>query len=213
MPPVMASVRFAMDISSVLSLVALSVALTSLVVNYLLLREQHDPQVIVYAIADKRRPSLINLVIKNIGKGVAHDVTFSSSEPIPERAFGFENAEVPSPMKSGPVVTGIPMLHPDETRVLTWGQYGGLKAAGLSERDLFVTANYKSKPRLRITDGRHKSVSVISVKSFESTDASDHNYDKKVAQELEELVKIASRLVGFDRVVQVKLLKDDEPQI
>ena len=199
-----------MDISSVLSLVALSVALTSLVVNYLLLREQHDPQVIVYAIADKRRPSVINLVIKNIGRGIAHNVSFLSSEPIPERAFGFDNAEMPSPMSSGPFITGIPMLHPDETRVLTWGQYGGLKAAGLNERELIVTAIYKSKPRLRLSDGKHRSVSAISVKSFELTDASDHNYDKKMAQELGELVKVANRLVGFDRTVQVRLLKDDE---
>lgn len=73
-----------MDASSILSLVALAVALTSLVVNYLLLREQNDPQVIVYAISDKRRPSIINLVIKNIGKGIAFDVAFDFSEPIPE---------------------------------------------------------------------------------------------------------------------------------
>jgi hypothetical protein len=201
-----------MDASSVLGLVALSVALTSLVVNYLLLREQHDPQVIVYAIADKRRPSVINLVIKNIGRGVAHNVVFESSEPIPEKAFGFDGAKVPDAMKSGPFVTGIPMLHPEESRILTWGQYGGLKAAGLSERDLFVTAIYRSKPRLRLTDGMHKSVSVISVKSFESTDASDHNYDKKIAERLSDLVNIANRLVGYDRAVHVKVLPDDEPQ-
>lgn len=120
-------------------------------------------------------------------------------------------------MKSGPFITGIPMLHPGEHRILTWGQYGGLKAAGLSERDLVITASYKSKPRLRITDEKHKSVSVISVKSFESTDASDHNYDKKIAKydkkiakELEELVRIAKTAIGFDRSVQVRLVKGDE---
>lgn len=199
-----------MEISMVLSLVALSVALTSLVVNYLLLREQHDPQVIVYAVADRKRPSIVNLVIKNIGKGIAHGVMFESSEPIPEKAFGFDGAKVPDHMRSGPFVTGIPMLHPEELRVLTWGQYGGLKAAGLDERDLFVTARYRSKPKLRLTDGRHRSVSVISVKSFESTDASDHNYNKKIAERLQEVVAIGNRLVGYDRSVLVKHLPDRE---
>lgn len=198
---------------SVLGLVALAVALTSLVVNYLLLRELHDPQVIVYAIADEKRPSVINLVIKNIGKGIAYDVAFKSSEPIPAEAFGFENAAIPKPMSAGPFVTGIPMLHPDETRVLTWGQYGGLRAAGLNERDLLVTTSYKSKPRLRLTDSRHTSVSAISVKSFERTDASDHNWDKKTAEKLGELVQVMRTLVGHDRSVRVKLLKDNEPQI
>jgi len=195
---------------SVLGLVALSVALTSLVVNYLLLRELHDPQVIVYAIADGRRPSIINLVIKNIGKGIAHNVKFKADTPIPGDAFGFEGAKVPQPMTSGPFITGIPMLHPDETRILTWGQYGGLKAAGLSDRDLVITATYRSKPRLRVTDSKHTSVSVISVKSFEHTDASDHNYDKKAAEKLGELVQVVRTLVGTDWSIRVKLLKDDD---
>lgn len=201
-----------MDTSSVLGLVALAVALTSLIVNYLLLREQHDPQVIVYALADKRRPSVINLVIRNIGKGVAHSVTFESSEPIPEKAFGFDEAKAPDAMKSGPFVTGIPMLYPDETRILTWGQYGGLKAAGLDKRNLFITANFRSKPKLRLTDSKHQSISIISIKSFESTDASDHNYDKKIAEKLGELVNAANRLVGYDRALLVKLLNNDGEQ-
>ena len=85
------------------------VAVASLVVNYLLLREIHDPKVIVYAVADKKRPSVLNLVIKNIGKGVALDVTFKSSEPIPGNAFGIENAPIPDAMITGPFVSGIPM--------------------------------------------------------------------------------------------------------
>ena len=85
------------------------------------------------------------------------------------------------------------MLHPEETRVLTWGQYGGLKAASLTERDLVVTARYKSSQKLGIMLSRHTAVSAIRVKSFASTDASDHNWDKVIAERLGELVKVMSK--------------------
>jgi hypothetical protein len=196
--------------SSLLGLVALAVALTSLVVNYLLLREQHDPYVVVYALADRRRPSIVNLVIENIGKGIAHDVRFFASEPIPGNAFGFENAPVPKQMTDGPLIAGIPMLSPGESRVITWGQYGGLKAAGLATRDLVVKAAYRSKPRLRITDSKHQSISRISIKSCEGTDASDHNYDKLTAEALKELVQIARRFAASDGSIRVKVVSEDE---
>jgi len=74
----------------ILSLIALVIALTSTVINYLVLRLQRDPEVVVYAVPDPQRPTIINLVIENTGKGVAHDVRFDCSGDIPERAFGFE---------------------------------------------------------------------------------------------------------------------------
>lgn len=101
------------------------------------------------------------------------------------------------------------MMHPDESRTVTWGQYGGLKAAGLAERDLTICALYKSKPRLRITNSKHKSVSVISIKSFEGTDASDHNYDRDTAKALGELVQIVRGVFVSGGAINVRQVEDD----
>lgn len=172
--------------SEILSLVALVIALTSLVVNFLLLRIQRDPDVTVIAIHDDRRPSIINLIIQNTGQGAAHDVTFRSNHPIPARAFGFENAPKPDAMSDGPLIQGIPTFAPGEKRIITWGQYGGLKS-GLGDNVLDVTATYYSRPALSLTRQKHKTTSRIDLRSFEGTDASDYNWDKKTAESLKEL--------------------------
>lgn len=173
--------------SEILSLVALVIALTSLVVNFLLLRIQRDPDVTVIAIHDDRRPSIINLIIQNTGQGAARDVTFSSNCPIPARAFGFEGAPQPAAMSDGPLIRGIPTFAPGEKRIITWGQYGGLKS-GLGDNVLDIVSTYYSRPALSLTRQRHTTTSRIDIRSFEGTDASDHNWDKRVAGSLKDLV-------------------------
>lgn len=176
-----------------LSLIALVIALTSTVINYLVLRLQRDPEVVVYALPDPQRPTIINLIIENTGKGVAHDVRFECTRDIPSRAFGFENAPVPESMKDGPLVNGIPSFGPGERRIITWGQYGGLKA-GLGNDVLDISAVYFSAPPLKIKKQKHKTTSRVDIRSFEGTDASDRNWEKKQAEQMENIAKALSRL-------------------
>src|SRR2546425_2287985 len=94
-----------------------------------LLRAQVDPHVIVYALDDRERPTLIEIVIENVGRNVAEDVRFEVSQPL-VRAYGVSPEDPPSetrPLDNGPLVTGIPALGPGGTRRLVWGQYGGLR--------------------------------------------------------------------------------------
>jgi hypothetical protein len=58
---------------------------------------------------------------------MAYDVRFQFSDPLPNRAWGMdvEGAETAQPMRSGPLIDGIPTLAPGETRVIDWGQRGG----------------------------------------------------------------------------------------
>ena len=71
-----------------------------------LFRTQVDPHVVVYATPDKTRPSVIVLVIENVGKRVAKNVRFTLSEPLPGDAWGLGD-DVPEPeqMRSGPLIT------------------------------------------------------------------------------------------------------------
>lgn len=177
----------------ILSLIALVIALTSTVINYLVLRLQHDPEVVVYAVPDPQRPTIINLIIENTGKGVAHDVQFECPRDIPYRAFGFENAPVPESMKDGPLVNGIPSFGPGERRIITWGQYGGLKA-GLGDEVLDIAAVYFSTPPLRVKKQKHRMTSRVDIRSFEGTDASDRNWEKKQAEQMEKIANALSCL-------------------
>ena len=127
-----------------LSAVLALITVTATVVNYLFFRSQIDPDVIVYVTPDIDRPSIILLIIQNIGRSIATDVVFSADREIPEHAFGFENAKKPKEMKSGPLVTGIPALGPGAKRVITWGQYGGLEK-GIGGEVINITIRFKSK--------------------------------------------------------------------
>ncbi len=179
--------------TELLCLLALLIALSSTVINYLLLRLQRDPEVIVYAVHDWQRPLIINLVVENTGRGVASDIKFESNRNIPARAFGFEDAPNPENMTDGPLINGIPSFGPGEKRIITWGQYYGLKK-GLADEVLDITAVYFSQPPFRIKRQKHKTTSRIDLRSFAGTDASDRNWDKKAADQLEDIAKTLSRL-------------------
>lgn len=169
-----------------LSLMALVIALTSVIINYLILRANRDPEVIIYAQPDLRRPSFINLIIVNIGKGIARDISFVASRSIPHRAFGIESASMPEPMTEGPLIYGISFLGPGDKRIITWGQYAGL-CKGLNDDPLDITANYRSQPPLRFMSQQHGTTSRIDIKTFKGTDGSDLNWDKKTAEHLKDI--------------------------
>lgn len=194
----------------ILSLTALLIALTSTVINYLLLRIQRDPEVVVYAIPDIQRSTIINLIIENTGKGIAHNVQFKCDRNIPARAFGFDNASEPESMTDGPLINGIPSFGAGEKRVITWGQYGGLKK-GLNDEAIDITAIYFSKPPLRIRQQQHKTTSRIDLRSFEGTDASERNWGRKSAEQLEKIVKTLSQLTdGGQRSLKVSITSNPE---
>lgn len=196
----------------VLSVVALIIALSSTVINYLVLKIQRDPEVVIYALHDERRPSIINLIIENSGPGIAQDVSFKSNRAIPARAFGFGNAEIPADMTDGPLIQGIPSFASHERRIITWGQYGGLKK-GLGDDVLDITAIYYSRPPLCLTRQKHKTTSRIDMRSFEGTDASDHNWDKMAAENLGKIAKAITDVTNAsNRSLKISVLgvEDDE---
>jgi len=93
---------------------------------------------------DVNRQTIILLIIENIGKSIALNVSFSSDRELPEHAFGFKNAKKPAPMSDGPLITGIPALGTGAKRIITWGQYGGLEK-GIGSDPINITIKFKSK--------------------------------------------------------------------
>ena len=90
------------------SIGAAIIAVSATVINYLFFRSQVDPHVIVYATTDERRPSIVVLIIENIGKSMAKNVTFEFSRLFPE-SFRITETESSQPeeMDEGPLITGI----------------------------------------------------------------------------------------------------------
>ena len=178
----------------VISLVATVLALFAATVSYLVYRTQADPEVIVYVAPDDRRQMIMVLVIENIGRAPARDVTFQLSEPIPDEAYGGEK-ELPEHMASGPLVHGIPFLPPGGKRVLTWGTYQGLRGA-MGGRTVSVTARYLSHHIGRPGRIRHETTCPLEVRSFLGTDASEKNYLKRISDSVDKLAKATEKMAN-----------------
>jgi hypothetical protein len=148
-----------------------------------LLRAQSDPHVVLYARSDELRPTIIELVIHNVGHTVAKDITFEFSRPMFWRAFGVTEKEArpAEPMKGGPLITGIPALGPNEMRRITWGQYGGLKSA-LGDEVITATVKFRG-PRSRAME----SAAVLDIKSFGYTDISTRDPALRLVDEVKKL--------------------------
>lgn len=132
-----------------------------------ILAAQSDPCVVLTVVHDKERSTILQLVAKNVGPGLARDVRFEFSYPVPARAFGTspENVEKAGLMEDGPLIDGIPALGPGESREIDWGQYYGLIAA-IGEREITATCRFKK--------GSKEMTPVecpIDVKSFSHTSA------------------------------------------
>ena len=107
----------------------------------------------MYTNHDLKRASVITLVIENIGKSVAYNLRFESSEKIPHRAFGWK--EIPKDeiqwMNSGPLIKGIPSLQPGGKREIDWGQHVALESI-IGNRAIKVIASFEAKKLFRTSN-------------------------------------------------------------
>src|SRR5450759_4290869 len=133
--------------ASAASLSALLAALYTWL-TFRLVRAQSEPNVVVYVRHDDSRPSVLQIVIENIGQGLATDLSFKASRPIPHKAWGLAEAgaKPAEQMTAGPLVDGIASLGPGDSRKIAWGKYYGLKNA-LGDQPLVVTCEYKHGKR------------------------------------------------------------------
>ncbi|KAB2959196.1 MAG: hypothetical protein F9K16_12590 [Thermoanaerobaculia bacterium] len=153
-----------------------------------LVRLQMQPQVILYVTHDLERTTIFMLVVKNIGHGVARDVKFFPERPIPAHAFGIAEPDKreQKTMTDGPLVEGIPLLAPGESRLITWGQIGGLTKA-LGGKPLAVNFEYLDGDR-KVTGN-----SLLEVRSYWATDASTRPVEA-ISRSLDKLAKSAANI-------------------
>lgn len=165
-----------------------------------LVRSQSEPKVIVYVKHDHDRPSILVIVIENIGRDIAHDVQFTSSRPIPAKAWGIEMADAATAevMNDGPLISGIPALGPGDPRTITWGQFGGL-AKAISTNPIKLSYTYRQ--------GNHvlSGETQLEVESYIGTDAHEKpavvvaRSAKEIESTLKSISKSLSTLSKKDR--------------
>lgn len=201
-----------MDVTvQVLQVAGLVVATIAAFAAYLLFRISSDPHVIVYVKHDRDRPTLLLLVIENIGRGVAYGVRFELSRRIPRFARGIaptgKRKELEE-MMEGPLISGVSALAPGEQRVITWGQYGGLRDA-LGRNPVQVRALFEGGWPIRTG---HQVESVLEVTSFEHTDAAESPAQAQ-AKQLERIARSAEALSNtvrrWDTVRDASYLRQD----
>lgn len=135
----------------------------------------------MYVKGDDSRPTVIQIVIENIGNGVARDVRFQLSQGIPHRAFGLgENRPPAEQMKNGPLIEGIPALEPRGARKIDWGQFPALRAQ-LAGKAIEVTCTFKDGVRAM------KTTNVLEIESLRYEPAADPDGARQCARHLEKI--------------------------
>jgi hypothetical protein len=156
-----------------------------------ILDTQSDPCVILTVVHDEERATILQLVARNVGTGLAQDIRFEFSRPLPARAFGLskDDAKETAVMADGPLIDGIPVLGPSECRKIDWGQYGGLIAA-LGDKPIIATCKFKKNGKdMPPTQCPLEVTSFVGTVAVESSSA-------KAARELEKLVSFRQVCAG-----------------
>jgi len=170
-----------------IEMLSLIVALTSLIVAYIVYYNNSIGDVVVYAKVDLTRPTMINLVIHNIGKGVARDINFISPNGIPEKAYGIEGLSEPKKIyESGALVDGLTILFPDEKLVYSWGQFGGLEEA-LDRKPLEITITFYSRTALQICKRKIVNKVTVNPMEFSGISISEPSFQTEIKKSLKEI--------------------------
>lgn len=172
-----------------IEVLTLVIALLSLIVTYIVYYNNSIGDVVVYAQVDRKRPTIINLVVHNIGKGIAKDIKFICSTGIPKKAYGISKLTAPlEKYDSGAFVNGLPILFPNEKIVYSWGQYGGLKEA-LNNMPLEIDIIFFSRTNFQIIKRKIKNKVVVDPTAFEGVDISESTFEKEVKNSLKDIAK------------------------
>jgi hypothetical protein len=181
------------------------VTLLVVFVAYLALVKQSRPHILVQYRPNPDIPSMIDLVIENLGGGMARNVTFS--QPIPARCYGIEKAS-----GSGTEVLGdgLPAIAAAQKYVFDGGQYGGL--ANKLGTKLELEVSYKYKNPIGITRERKEScvLSVSHLKNMPSrTSAEQAIVDALKGPNVTTLQKIEKELHAIGSALS-KIAKESE---
>lgn len=115
------------------------ITLMAVFVAYLALNKQSTPQLLVHYRPNPDIQTLIDLVVENIGGGLARDVKFS--QPLPAKCFGVESAQDKG---VGVLGEGLPAISSGQKYIFNGGQYAGLSEVIGEKLEVVVSYRYKN---------------------------------------------------------------------
>jgi hypothetical protein len=193
------------DLATWISISSTLVAFASVVISYLVYASQVHPDIVVYTECDPKSPTLIYLVIANIGRSPARDIRFSPSAPIPSEAFGLTPEDAKrhpmQTMTDGPLISGIPFLAPGGCRRLAWGQYPGLFLS-LGNKSIRIRAKYRSRQNDILDWQDHETESEIEIRSYIGTDCGDNDPVRAIARNLEKIGRTLEKQKSGNQALQ-----------
>lgn len=177
-----------------MQILSLVIALLSVIVAYMVYYDNSTADVIIYAQVDRKRPTFINLVIHNIGKGIARDIKFICPDGIPKAAYGISGLNEPLKVyESGALFNGLTILFPDEKLIYSWGQFGGLKEA-LDGKPLEIEVTFFSRNSLQLSRRKTRNTLVIDIAAFEGVDISTTIFEQEVKKSLQAIAKSLEKM-------------------
>ncbi|MFE4112482.1 hypothetical protein [Kosakonia sp. YIM B13611] len=167
------------------NILTMLVAVSSSFISYLVYKENSSPDVIVYLEQDNNAKTILNIVIKNIGKSAAKDVTFSFDRTLPQRAFDDKTGE---DMTKGALITGIPFFAPGTDRVYHFGNLHGIKKY-VGDEKIKVTIRFRKANSRNPFSREILNECYIDLQSWDFVDASDNSNTRKIADNLTKIEK------------------------
>lgn len=167
------------------------------------LEAQNKPYVIVYAKQRDDAPSVVQIIIENVGTSPAYDIKFSVPKKFALRAWGIaEPTTRPAILDSGPWIEGVKQLAPKQRIVFSWGQYGGIKSS-LDGDVAKISVNFKNAAG----KDEPKTENFLDIKDFKGADAAT----PVSVRQLKEIEKIQQTLTELKSILRTKL-KPQSPE-
>ncbi|HGL4550855.1 TPA: hypothetical protein ACKE7U_005012 [Klebsiella aerogenes] len=168
-----------------INILTMLVAVGSSCISYLVYKESTYPDVIVYLEQNNEVRTILNIVIKNIGKSAAKDVTFSFNENIFKDLLS--NGECRA-LTGGALVSGIPFLAPGSCRILRLGNFADSKKI-LGDHKIRINTSFRKANSKNPFARNITNESYIELLSLSMVDASDNSNEKKIAENLAKIEK------------------------
>ncbi|HHH43369.1 MAG TPA: hypothetical protein ENK49_04455, partial [Gammaproteobacteria bacterium] len=135
------------------------VTLLAVLVAYIALVKQSRPHILVQYRPNPGIQSFIDLVVENIGNGMARNVQFS--QPIPAQCFGIEKPDGEGGEALG---GGFPAIAAGQQFIFDGGQYAGLKNRIGEMMEIQLTYEYMNPIGIR---RKRKEACVLSITHLE----------------------------------------------
>jgi hypothetical protein len=180
-----------MEIQEILTL---TISILALLITYAVFKSNQSPRIIIFATPHYGKETFIQLNVKNVGTGIAENITIETDQPIPRRAFGIRKLTHPKEIfEDGIFKYGIKIFHQEQSYIYDWEQFGGLKEA-LNDQPIIFTVTYTYKPPLNLWKSKISDRSVINIRELEALPSNTGGITEQISKIHKEIKNLNSKI-------------------